>query len=157
IVMIVAGLASYVAIEISHAASVIAVSDLHLDRQATISSSYSRAKSSIGRVIGISFVIGLAVGVGFLLLVAPGVYLALAWSLAIPVTVLEGGGFSDCTTRSKFLTQGSKGRIFVIYLLIIGMSLAVTFLIEFPLGLLTLLAGQSYLSGTSALAHAMQA
>jgi hypothetical protein len=157
IVMIGAGFASFIAIEIAHAATVIAVSDLHLDRPATISSSYSGARSSMLRVIGISLGVGIAVGVGFLLLIAPGVYLALAWCLAIPVTVLEGGGLNVSTTRSKALTQGGRGRIFVISLLVFGLTMMVSFLVQLPLGLVTALAGQSYLAGATALAHALQA
>src|SRR5215467_8140154 len=42
-----AGFASFIGIEIAHAATVIAVSDLHLGRSATISSSYSRARNSM--------------------------------------------------------------------------------------------------------------
>ncbi len=153
---IVAGLASFVAIEISQAATVLAVSEIHLDKPATIGAAFSSAKQSLGRVIGISLGVGIAVGIGFLLLVIPGVYLALAWSLAIPVTVLEGGGLGDSTSRSKALTKGSLGRIFVIFLLVAILTFVVSFIIQFPLGLLTALAGQNYIVGNTALAHAMQ-
>jgi hypothetical protein len=129
----IAGLASYIAIEVSHAATVMAVSDLHLDRVATIGSAYKAAQSSMLRVVGISFVIGIAVGIGFLFLIAPGIYLALAWSLTIPVTVLEGGGLSVSTTRSQGLTKGSRGRIFVVYLLLAILTIVVSLIIELPL------------------------
>jgi hypothetical protein len=133
---VIAGLASFIAVEISHAATIMAVSNLHLDRPASIGYSYSLAKSSIGRVIGISLGIGVGVGIGLVLLVVPGVYLALAWSLAIPVTVLEGGGLNVSTTRSKMLSKGSRGRIFVIYLLLIILIWIVQMCILFVLGLL---------------------
>ena len=75
VTIIVAGLASYVAIEISHAATIVAVSNLHLDRPAAIGTSYSLAKSSMLRVIGISIGVGIATGIGFLFMVIPGIYL----------------------------------------------------------------------------------
>ena len=132
-VSLIIGIASYIAVETSHAATVMAVSHLHLDRPTSIGLAYASAKSSIGRVIGISFVIALACGVGFLFLVVPGVYLALTWSLAIPVTVLEGGGMGASTTRSGLLTKGSKGRIFVIYLLILVLAWIVSALFQLVL------------------------
>ena len=139
---IVAGLASYLAIEVAHASTIMAVSNLHLDRPVTIGTAYSAARGSMGRVIGISFGIGIALGIGFLLLIVPGIYLALAWSLAIPVTVLEGGGMGVSTTRSKALTKGGFGRIFVVYILILVLTVAVSMLVDFallmPVGLLGL-------------------
>ncbi len=153
---LVAGLASFVAIEVSHAATVLAVSEIHLDRRASIGAAFSAAKQSLGRVIGISLGVGIAVAIGFVFLLIPGIYLALAWSLAIPVTVLEGGGLGASTSRSKELTRGSLGRIFVILLLVGILTFVVSFIIQFPLGLLTAMSGQSYIAGSTALAHAMQ-
>ncbi len=115
---LVIGLTSFVAVEVSAAATIMAVSHLHLDRPTSIGSAYAAARGSMSRVIGISLGVGICVGLGLLLLIVPGIYLALAWSLAIPVTVLEGGGFGASTNRSSALTKGSKGQIFVIYFLI---------------------------------------
>lgn len=154
-VSIVAGLASFVAIEISHAATVIAVSDLHLDRAASIASSYSLAKGSLGRVIGISLAIGIAAGIGMIFLIVPGVYLYLMWSLAIPVTVLEGGGLNTTTNRSQSLTKGSRGRIFVICLLLIILTIVVSLIIEVPLELLARIFGNPTL--VVSMAHALSA
>jgi hypothetical protein len=151
---IVAGLASFIAIEISQAATVMAVSHLHLDRPTTIGTAFSAAQGSLGRVIGISLAVGLAVVVGFFLLIIPGVYLGLAWSLAIPITVLEGGGLSASTRRSKALTKGSFGRIFVIYFLIVALtvivSMVVAFVLLLPLGMMAL-HGSSNVAASNAL------
>lgn len=155
---VVAAVASYIAIQISQAATVMAVSHLHLDRPTTIGTAYSSAKGSMGRVTGISFAIGIAVGIGFLLLIGPGIYLALAWSLAIPVTVLEGGGLGISTTRSKALTKGGFGRIFVVYLLIFGLTMIVGMILQFalliPLGLLGAIRATGNLQAAT---HALQA
>src|SRR5947207_15060684 len=63
---VVAALIGFIAVEISHAATVMAVSNLHLDRATSIGSAYSAAKSSMGRVIGISLAVVIAVGVGLI-------------------------------------------------------------------------------------------
>ena len=152
----IATLANLVAIEIAHAAIVIAVSELHLDRAASIRSSYGGAKSSMLRVFGISLAIGIAVGIASVFLLIPGIYLALAWSLAIPVTVLEGGGLGVSTSRSKELTQGTRWRILVTYVLLIILTFVVSFIIELPMEFLARLFTRSNPSGTLALLQLMQ-
>jgi len=158
---IVAGIGSYIAVEISHAATIMAVSNLHLDRPASIGSSYAAAKSSLPRVIGITIVMGIALGIAFLFLIVPGVYLALAWALTIPVTVLEGGGLNVSTTRSKALTKGGRGRIFVVYFLLLVVTLIVAFLMQFllllPLGVIMGTTGTHNAPATIAMNQALQA
>jgi len=156
VIAVVAGLSSYVSIEIAHAATVMAVSNLHLDRPATIQSSYSLAKGSMLRVVGISLAVGLAIGAGFLLLIVPGIYLALAWSLAIPVTVLEGGGLNDSVSRSSLLSKGSRGRIFVVGFLMLVLTIIVTVVIDAALMLTTTLTGIRDPIAIQAFANAVQ-
>jgi hypothetical protein len=122
---------SYIALQISHAATIMAVSNLHLNRPADIGSSYSLARASMVRVIGISIAVAIAVGIALLLLIVPGVYLGLVWSLAIPVTVIEGGGLNASTRRSKTLTRDSRGRIFVIFILMALLTWVVSAIIQF--------------------------
>ena len=152
-------LASLIAVEISHAGIVVAVSDLHLDRVTNIASAYKTARPSLLRVIFISFVVillpaliaflaivlvaaiaipltmathavggfenltfvriasGIAALVAFILVPVIALRWWLAWAVAIPVTVLEGGGLRTSLRRSKSLTKGSRGRIFLICLL----------------------------------------
>ncbi len=57
----------------------------------------------------------------------------LAWSLVVPVTVLEGGGLRVSMRRSKALTKGCRGRIFLIYLLIGILVAIVSWMIQLPL------------------------
>jgi hypothetical protein len=117
----------------SQAATVVAVSHVHLDRPATVSDSFSRVKGEIGGVIGLSILVGLGVGFGFIALVVPGVLLALMWSLAVPVKILENKGITDAMSRSSDLTKGDRGRIFVIWLLFIILGVAVGLLLRWPL------------------------
>ena len=135
---------SFIAIEISAAATVIAVSNLHLERPISVGSAFGGAKSSMLRVVLITLAVSIAAGIGLVLLIVPGVYLWLMWSLAIPVTVLEGGGLNVSTKRSKYLTQGSRGRIFVICLLILVLAWVVSMIFQIPLGILVVaLKGQA--------------
>jgi hypothetical protein len=158
---VVAGIGSYVAIEVSHAATIMAVSNLHLDRPTSIGSSYSAAKSSLLRVIGITLGVGIASGIGLILLIVPGIYLFLMWSLAIPVTVLEGGGLNASTSRSTVLTKGSRGRIFVIYFLILVLTFIVALVLQFvlllPLGIMMGVIDMHDPTATIALTQALQA
>jgi len=61
----------------------------------------------------------------------------LAWSLVVPVTVLEGGGLRATMRRSRSLTAGRRGRIFAIYLLIFLLTYAVQILFQTPYYILT--------------------
>jgi len=51
----------------SQAATIVAVSQVHLDRPASVLDAFGRVKGQIAGVIGLSFVMGLAVGLGFVL------------------------------------------------------------------------------------------
>jgi hypothetical protein len=126
-------LLSMVASAASQAATVIAVSNVHLDRPASVTDSFARIKNHIVGVIGLSLVVGIGVGLGFVLLIVPGVLLAMMWSLAIPVKVLENQGVFDSMSRSSALTQGNRGRIFVIWLLFILLSIGVSLLLRWPI------------------------
>jgi len=65
---------------------------------------------------------GLGVMLGYLLLIIPGIILALMWAVAIPACVLENLGATASLQRSNELTKGSKGMIFLTFLVVtIGM------------------------------------
>jgi len=153
----------FVTLSISQAATVIAVSDLHLERVCTIRGAYALARRAMIRVIWISFVVGIAIPcaigfpVGFLLLmvlilvglervageaflgpigliviVAVATRVWLAWSLVVPVTVLEQTGLRASMRRSRFLTKGTLGRIFVICLLVVVLTWTVRVMFQLP-------------------------
>ena len=64
----------------SQAATIIAVSQVHLGRPASVMDSFSRIKGKILGVIGLTILITLGVGLGFILLIVPGILLAVRWS-----------------------------------------------------------------------------
>jgi hypothetical protein len=117
----------------SQGATVVAVSNVHLDREATISSAFAGIK---GRILSISLLmIGVGIGtvLGFILLIIPGIILALMWALVIPVAVLEDTGLGDSISRSSELTKGSRLRILVIYILYFFLVITITWLWEIPM------------------------
>jgi len=117
----------------SQAATVVAVSQVHLDRPASVADSFSRVKGEIVGVIGLSLLVGLGVAAGFIALIVPGIILAMMWSLAVPVKVLENKSATDAMSRSADLTKGDRGRIFVIWLLFLVLSFGVGLLLRWPL------------------------
>jgi hypothetical protein len=117
----------------SQAATVVAVSQLHLDRPAGVMDSFSRVKNQVLGVTGLSLAVGFLVGLACILLIVPGVLLALRWSLAVPVKVLENKDVGDSMSRSSQLTQGNRGRIFVIWLLFFILSIGVSLLLQWPI------------------------
>jgi len=126
----------------SQAATVVAVSQLHLGRSTSVAEAYSRVKGRIVRVVLLTMTVGLGVGLGLLLLIVPGIIFAMMWSLAVPVAVLEDRSIMDSISRSSELTKGSRWRIFVVWNMFIVLSLAIAFLIEWPIAIIAGTVGQ---------------
>jgi membrane-anchored glycerophosphoryl diester phosphodiesterase (GDPDase) len=79
---------------------------------------------------------GLLVLAGFLVvcgLVVYGCWISIRMSLAFPATVVEQIGVWDGLKRSSALTNGSKGRIFLLYLLGAALNWILSFAITIPL------------------------
>jgi hypothetical protein len=156
---------AFLALEIAHAATAMAVSNLHLERPSSIGSAYSAAKGSLLRVLWIAFiafllpiliavpitltVIGIlsiiVIGSGtgdtvtivFSVLMLIAIFVAplrwwLRWSLVVPVTVLEGGGLRVSMRRSKALTHDRRGRVFLVYVLIVALTWVVGIICQVP-------------------------
>jgi hypothetical protein len=116
----------------SQAATVVAVSQVYLDRPASVMESFSKVKGQILGVVGLSLLIGLAAGAACLLLIVPGVLLFVMWSLAVPAKVLENISVGDALSRSSDLTKGDRGRVFVIWVLFIVLGIGVALLLRWP-------------------------
>ena len=130
-------LAVLVASAASQGATLIAVSHVYLGRPATVTGALSRIR---GRVLGLSalnLVMGLGVMVGLVLLIVPGVIFAAMWSLAVPVAVLEDEPIFDAMSRSVRLTEGSRLRILLVYVLFIVITWIVSILFSLPVGVVT--------------------
>ena len=124
---------------VSQAATVIAVSNVYLDRPANVLDSFSQVKGKILGVMWLSVLTFLAVGLASMALFVPGIMLTVRWSLSIQAKVLEDLPATDAWSRSSQLSEGNRWRIFVIWLLFVALSIAVAMLIQWPVALLSIM------------------
>lgn len=117
----------------SQGATVVAVSQVHLGRPASIAESFGGIKGRVFYLALIMIGYGIGIAVGLVLLIVPGVILALMWALTIPVAVIEDKGLADSLSRSAELTKGHRGRVFVIYLLFLVLWYALYLAWEIPI------------------------
>jgi hypothetical protein len=87
-------------------------------RDASIGDCLARGLTSFLPVLGLALLQGLAIGLGLIACVVPGILLALRWAVSIPAAVEERPGVSGAMSRSTYLTEGFRGRIFFILALI---------------------------------------
>jgi hypothetical protein len=129
-----------VALAVGQAATIHAVSQVYLERPATISDSYSFIRGRFWSILGVVVLILIAgmvaavVGVIALLigaLIFP-VLVTLYSALAVPVTVLEGRDPIESLKRSYNLVKDDLGRIFVIWLLFVVVQIAASTLVSAP-------------------------
>jgi hypothetical protein len=73
-------------------------------------------------MLGLMIGSGILTVLGFILLIVPGVLLALRWSVAGPVLVLEGRGIPESMGRSADLTRDRRGSIFLLFLIYLGIQ-----------------------------------
>ena len=97
-------------------------------KRASFGSCLSTALKVLLPLIGISIVSTLGMGLGLVLLVIPGIILALGWSIAVPVRVVERVGVFASLGRSWQLTSGYKGTIFLLVIIFSLASLLFTWL-----------------------------
>lgn len=74
-------------------------------------------------VLAVNFCIAIGVTIGMFCLIAPGIFLALALALSVPLAVDKNLGPIEAMSESWRATQGQKGQIFVFGLFIFGMVL----------------------------------
>ena len=138
LVLIVGGLAVTAA---SQGATFIAVSEVYLDRPSSVIGALSRIRGEVVGLIALMLTMGAGIGIGLVLFIVPGVYLALRWSLAIPVAVLEQETIGRALSRSGDLTEGSRLRILLVCVLFIVLTWLLTLLLNVPLGIAAAMSG----------------
>lgn len=85
----------------------------------------ARGFGQLGPVIGVSIVAALLIIVATMALVVPGVIVALMFYVIVPVVVVEKLGIDAAMRRSRELTSGRKGDLFLILLLAAGIGIGV--------------------------------
>jgi hypothetical protein len=129
VVLVVSVIASFLAT----AAAYRLVADAYLGRPVDPGASLRFGLKRLGAVIWVSILAGLGIFVGLLLLVVPGVYLAVAWSVAIPVLLGENLRGSAALGRSRALVRGRfwpcAGVLFLSFLLAGIVALVIEFVV----------------------------
>ena len=128
-----------VGVAAAQSGTIIAVSAVYLSQPITIREAYSRVREMLGRIVLLTIGLGIGIGVGLVFLIVPGIVLFLMWALAVPVAVLEDASLGEATSRSRALTAGHRGRVFVIYLVFFMLSGIVGGVLSSPLVAVALL------------------
>lgn len=118
----------------AYAATTFALSEVHLERAITIRAAYGKALGKLGRLAKL----GLAVLVRMLwlitLMLSPIAILLLFWyGFAVPALLLENISAGQALKRSRFLSRGQLGRIFLSGLLVAVVFLALALMIQVPI------------------------
>lgn len=101
---------------IAQGAMTLAIGDAYRGRSMTIGAAYRVSSRRALALTGTFLLMGLGVMVGLLLLVIPGIYLALAWMLAMQIVMLEGIAGSSALARSRELLRDHMMRAFGIFI-----------------------------------------
>lgn len=88
------------------AACVKAVSDAYLDQPIGASESLRFALRRLPRLMVLEVVMWIGLIIGFILLIIPGIWLYAAWSVAVPVLLIERRGAFRSLGRSRRLVKG---------------------------------------------------
>ena len=76
-------------------------------------------------MLGLMLGAGILILLGCILLVVPGILLALRWSVAGQILVLEGRGIPEAMGRSADLTRDRRGSIFLVFLIFFGIEFVI--------------------------------
>lgn len=90
----------------------------YLDRPVTFGQAFQFALGRFGALLGTSLLSGLCVLLGLLFCLIPGIYLAVVFSLASQVVVVEDWAGMEALSRSKGLVQGYFWRVFGVLFLV---------------------------------------
>jgi hypothetical protein len=89
---------------------------------------------SVLPLIALAILAYLGMILGFMLLLVPGIILALMWSVVVPVFVVEHPGIFASFGRSRALTKGHRGKIFLLVLLYIVIAFIIGMAVALPMG-----------------------
>jgi len=97
------------------------------DERPGLGQSFSSALKSVGPLVVIALLSVLGMAAGMMLLIVPGIILALMWAVVVPVLVVEKTGITETFGRSRALTKGYRGKIFLMVLMYLLVALAISF------------------------------
>lgn len=77
-----------------------------------------RSLSVLPRIALLSIVVGILVMIAGVFLIVPGIIVGMILYVAVPASVMEGGGIGKSLRRSAELTKGYRGKLFLIALVL---------------------------------------
>ena len=134
VLILVMAVAYYVIYTMALGAITFAVSEAYLGRAITIGGAYQKMRGQVGKVIGLGLSIALrAFGWAITIILSPlAIRVFLQYALATPALLLEKISSSDARARSRVLTRGNFGRIFLIGILTMIVTYAAALIFEGP-------------------------
>lgn len=96
---------------------------------------WERTRGRLLPLIAVTLLVSGGVAVGAVLLVVPGIFLYVAWSLAVPAVVLERAGPITALRRSMALVRGSWWRVLGILVVVYLIRLVLAGILTVPFGL----------------------
>src|SRR5436853_1411101 len=107
--------------------------------QANIGESVRFAVSKLLSIWALSIIVGILVVLGFIALIVPGIILAIMFSLALPVLLIENRGVTESMARSRQLVSHRWGKTFGTFLalgIIVIIASLIVSAITAPLGII---------------------
>jgi hypothetical protein len=109
------------------------------DERPSFGQSFASALKSIVPLVIIAFLSMLGMMAGIMLLIVPGIIVALMWAVVVPVLIVEKTGITETFGRSRALTKGFRGRIFLLVLMYLAITIAIGFATRPLMGISALL------------------
>lgn len=103
---VVIALLAFLASQLATAACFKAVSGAYLDEQPDWRESLRFARSRLGGLLWLSFLLAILLAPAFLACIVPGIYLYVAWAVASPVLLVEDVRGWNALKRSRMLVKG---------------------------------------------------
>ena len=107
------------------------ISKKYLRQQQTPSQYIQNVLLYIFPIMGLAIIQAVVVTLGFMAMIIPGVYLALALSLAVEALIIERKGVIESMKRSFFLTRGKKLEIFFFTMVLTLVSFVLEKVLDF--------------------------
>lgn len=121
-------------------ASVHVVSEAYLGRTPEFGESLRFAVGKMGGLFISGFAVGIVTSLAFLALVIPAIIVFCGLAVTVPVVVLEPlPSATDALRRSWSLTNGQKGRVFLLFLVVVLLALVTLFGVGFLVGIAVLI------------------
>ncbi len=103
------------------------IADAYLGRTPNLGAAFQKCLGLFKPLVGAGCLKGLGIALGLVCLLVPGILLMLRWMFSTQAITLEGCGASAGMKRSRDLTMGERGRLFLIVLILGILSMALSF------------------------------